>query len=292
MTTLAHGMLTAIQAPSSTVMTTRTIHAGRDRGTNCTDSDTHGSQREAHPSHHALQGDPPRTPGDCLGLTQPVQPIEGEDQSAASDAAVAPRAPRATPTSARASAWASLMPSPTIMVGARCVSSLTMSSFSLGERSANTSSTPITAPTVLATSVLSPVTITMRVIPLFRNQRRVRAASGRRGSSKTNTPAGSPSMPTKRVRAPSRAALRRADRAQVSAPVIPVQDAFPTVTWWPETVPRMPWPGISRNASSSPVRRRSEIGEPRTPCHRLQDQTRRRPPCDRVQVASANSRSR
>ncbi len=44
--------------------------------------------------------------------------------SAASEAAVAPRAPSATPTSARASAGASLIPSPTIMVGARRVSSL------------------------------------------------------------------------------------------------------------------------------------------------------------------------
>ncbi len=124
-----------------------------------------------------------------------------------------------------------------------------MSSFSLGERSANTSSTPMTAPTVSATSLRSPVTIAMRVIPDFRNERRVRAASGRSGSSKTRTAAGSSSMPTNTVRAPSSAALRRADRAQVGAPVIPVHDALPTATRWPDTVPRMPWPDISSTLS-------------------------------------------
>ncbi len=171
--------------------------------------------------------------------------------SAASEAAVAPRAPRATPTSARASAGASLTPSPTIMVGARRVSSFTTSSFSAGERSASTSSTPMTAPTVSATSVRSPVTITIRSIPLLLSERRVRAASGRRGSSNTRTPAGTPSMPTKTVRAPSRCALRRAERAHLGVPVTPDHDAFPTATWRPATVPRMPWPASSSTPSGS-----------------------------------------
>ena len=91
--------------------------------------------------------------------------------SAACDEAVAPRAPMATPTSASASAGASLMPSPTMIVGAWRRSIWTASSFSAGVRSARTSSTPITAPTDLATSARSPVTMTIRLMPPRRSAR-------------------------------------------------------------------------------------------------------------------------
>ena len=110
--------------------------------------------------------------------------------SAASEEAVAPRAPTATPTSASASAGASLMPSPTMIVRpARC-SSRTASTFSAGVRSARTSSTPMTAPTVCAFSSRSPVTMTMRRMPSRRSWRIVRAASGRIGSSRSSAPTG------------------------------------------------------------------------------------------------------
>ena len=114
--------------------------------------------------------------------------------SAASEEALDPRAPMATPTSARASAGASLIPSPTMMTGARPRSARTASSLSAGVRSASTSSTPITAPTASATSARSPVTMTIRLIPPSRSARMVRAASGRSGSSRTSAPAGTPSI--------------------------------------------------------------------------------------------------
>ena len=56
--------------------------------------------------------------------------------SAASDEAVAPRTPIATPTSAAARAGASLMPSPTMTTMPRSRSSRTTSTFSAGLRSA------------------------------------------------------------------------------------------------------------------------------------------------------------
>ena len=73
--------------------------------------------------------------------------------SAASELAVAPRAPMATPTSAAASAGASLRPSPTItrMPPASAFSSVTASTLSAGVRWASTASTPIAAPTMSAT---------------------------------------------------------------------------------------------------------------------------------------------
>ena len=84
--------------------------------------------------------------------------------SAASEDALAPRAPIATPTSARARAGASLRPSPTITIGpeASVRSAWTTSTFSDGTRSASTTSTPMADPTASATDALSPVTITIR----------------------------------------------------------------------------------------------------------------------------------
>ncbi len=150
--------------------------------------------------------------------------------SAASEDAVAPRAPMAIPTSASANAGASLMPSPTIIVGANSLSARTTSSLSAGERSASVSSTPMTAPIVSATSARSPVTITIRRMPLLRSDRTVRLASARIGSSKIRTPAGSPSTATKTVRDPSSRDRRRAAFAHAGAPTIPTQSAFPDAT--------------------------------------------------------------
>ena len=82
--------------------------------------------------------------------------------SAASDEAVPPLAPMATPTSARASAGASLMPSPTMIVGPAARSATTMSTLSAGLHSASAESTPSTTPTLSATSARSPDTITTR----------------------------------------------------------------------------------------------------------------------------------
>ena len=109
----------------------------------------------------------------------------------------------------------------------------------------------MTAPTVSATSGRSPVTITMRRMPLRRKARMVLAASGRMGSSSTSTPAGAPSTATNTVREPSSWARRRAALAQAGAPVTPTQAALPRATGWPPTRPRMPWPGTSTTSSGS-----------------------------------------
>ena len=72
--------------------------------------------------------------------------------SAASDDAVAPLAPMATPMSAAASAGASLSPSPTMIVTPCSRSAPTASTFSAGVRSDRIRSTPSAAPTDSATS--------------------------------------------------------------------------------------------------------------------------------------------
>ena len=71
------------------------------------------------------------------------------------------------PTSASASAGASLMPSPTMATGARrrvasrCFSSATMAALSSGSTSARTSSMPSSRPTACALPALSPLTSTV-----------------------------------------------------------------------------------------------------------------------------------
>ena len=123
--------------------------------------------------------------------------------SAASEEAVAPRAPIATPTVAAASAGASLRPSPTITVTARCPSARTPATLLAGVCSARTSSSPRTFPTSRAGSGRSPVSITSRWIPAARSRRRVRLASARSGSLSRTAPTGSPSASTHTSAQPS-----------------------------------------------------------------------------------------
>ena len=78
-------------------------------------------------------------------------------------------------------AGASFTPSPTMIVGPMCRSNRTASTFSDGVRSANTSSTPVTAPTISAISERSPVTKTARLMPARRKFRSVRARVGTHG---------------------------------------------------------------------------------------------------------------
>ena len=136
-------------------------------------------------------------------------------RSAASELAVAPRAPIATPTSAMASAGASLMPSPTMTTGPSesAISWRTASTLSAGVRSARTPSTPIAAPTISATEAWSPVTMTIRVIPARRSERIARGVSGRIGSSRTRAPARRSSARTKTWVLPSTAPRLRSSRA-------------------------------------------------------------------------------
>ena len=81
--------------------------------------DRHRQQRQAHAHDGALHCDAPRPAGNVHRIGQPVERSVVNTMSAASEDAVAPRAPIATPTVAAASAGASLTPSPTITVTAR-----------------------------------------------------------------------------------------------------------------------------------------------------------------------------
>ncbi len=182
--------------------------------------------------------------------------------SAASDEAVAPRAPIATPTSAAASAGASFTPSPTMIVGPNSPSAFTASTLSAGSRSDRMRSTPIEMPTDSATSGWSPVTITTRSIPARRRMRITRGVSERIGSSRTTAPATSPSTETITHDDPSIALRRRTSRALTgSGAPRATQLALPSPTLRPLTRPRMPEPSSSRTSSgktSSSPRRRAE----------------------------------
>ena len=85
--------------------------------------------------------------------------------SAASIAISVP-APIAIPTSARVSAGASFIPSPTIATLPRLFNFRIVSSFPSGRTPAITSSTPTCFPIAFAVRSLSPVSITIR-IPIF-----------------------------------------------------------------------------------------------------------------------------
>ena len=180
--------------------------------------------------------------------------------SAASDEAVAPRAPIATPTSAAASAGASFNPSPTKIVTPSSRSASTALTFSAGSRSERTRSTPSAAPTDSATSGWSPVTMTTRLIPARRSVRITRGESGRIGSSMTNAPVTTASMATNTHDEPSSAVRRRTSRALrgIGAPA-DTNEAFPNATCRPSTVPSMPAPCCSTTS----------VGNVRTtPCSR------------------------
>ena len=180
--------------------------------------------------------------------------------SAASDDAVAPRAPIATPTSAAASAGASFRPSPTKIVTPSSRSASTAFTFSAGSRSDRTRSTPSAAPTDSATSGWSPVTMTTRLIPARRSVRITRGESGRIGSSMTSAPAMAPSTAMNTHDEPSSAVRRRTSRALrgMGAPAA-TNDAFPSATWLPSTLPSIPAPCCSTtsvgNTSSRPCSR-------------------------------------
>ena len=98
-------------------------------------------------------------------------------------------APMAMPTSARASAGASLMPSPTIATFLPCsCSARTFSSLSCGKTSARTVSTPICFPIASAVRALSPVSM-ITSMPISR----IRAIASRLVGFTTSAAAISPS---------------------------------------------------------------------------------------------------
>ena len=164
---------------------------------------------------------------------------------AASDDAVAPRPAIATPTSAAASAGASLMPSPTMITGPCTRSSWTTLTLSAGVCSERTSSTPTNRPTDSAASARSPVTSTIRRRPADRRPRSIRVASGRMESENSSAPAGEPSRATRMLTDPSRSASCRARRAHTGTSASRIHGALPIRTGRPSTTPSIPWPWTS-----------------------------------------------
>ena len=113
--------------------------------------------------------------------------------SAASLAAVAPRAPMAIPMSAAASTGASLTPSPTIAMG-RCGECETNSTLSTGRQFACTSSMPSAAAMCSAVARSSPVSMVTARTPCARSAAMVADAFGRTSSRNTSAPAKAPSI--------------------------------------------------------------------------------------------------
>ena len=137
--------------------------------------------------------------------------------SAASEDAVEPRAPIATPTVAAARAGASLTPSPTMTVTADPFGAHAGDLVGRGLLGAAPRRARARSPTSWAGSRRSPVSITSRCNPAARSRRRVRAASRRSGSRSSSGPRGSPSTMTQAIAAPSSAARFATVRAQPGA---------------------------------------------------------------------------
>ncbi len=151
--------------------------------------------------------------------------------------------PIAIPTSAAASAGASLMPSPTwatICPSARSAS--TMRCLSAGRSSAQTAM-PSAPPMAAAVQALSPVSITV-AMPASRSARRPAAASGRGSSRTAMRPAAS--SPETRTDTVLPASLSAAIRDLASSPRATCSSAAAgesSATASPPTLPATPLPG-------------------------------------------------
>ncbi len=169
--------------------------------------------------------------------------------SAVSTATSVP-APMAMPTSAWASAGASLTPSPVMATTSpRAWTSLTLRAFSWGRTSANTSSIPIRLPTHDATFRLSPVSIMVRM-PMARSLATASTSSSRTVSARATAPAGEPSITTKTTVMPWSASARTLG-SSLSWPSSLSHAGLATITFLPATIPSAPLPGIARNRSTA-----------------------------------------
>ena len=139
--------------------------------------------------------------------------------------------PMAMPTSAAASAGASLTPSPAMATTRPCPRRrCTTAPFCSGRTSASTSVMPSLAATACAVVRLSPVSMTMRMP----SARRLASAAGvvaLIGSATAMIPAGRPSTATNIAVAPSRrSASARASRSALGTPRSSNRPALPTAT--------------------------------------------------------------
>ena len=162
----------------------------------------------------------------------------------------------AMPTSAAASAGASLTPSPAIATFEPfAFRSSTRACLPSGVRSAWMDSMSTCSATAAAVSALSPVAMRMWR-PCFASAWMASAAPGLMGSATARRPARRPSRDTKRavlplVRKPSAAATR----ASGSIPSSPIIAWFPNATSRPDTLPRTPFPVTDENRSTTPTPR-------------------------------------
>ncbi len=158
--------------------------------------------------------------------------------------------PIAIPTSACASAGASLMPSPAIAttLPAAC-SSATIRFLSSGETSACTSSMPIRRATACAVIELSPVSMTI-LSPALCSASIACGVDSFIGSATPSSPAELPSTATNITVCPS-LRDRSASSASVwsKAPIACISLLLPTATCLPDTVARAPWPVTDSKSS-------------------------------------------
>ena len=152
-------------------------------------------------------------------------------------------APMAMPMSARASAGASLMPSPTIAtLCPACCSSRTLSSFWSGSTPATTSSTPTLRATASAVRRWSPVSSRVRT-PMARRRSTAAALVGLTGSATAISPSTLPEQAKKSGVFPSAAsASARSDSPPSSTPRSAIRHALPASASSPPSVARSPPP--------------------------------------------------
>ncbi len=159
--------------------------------------------------------------------------------------------PIAKPTSARASAGASLMPSPTIPTVRPSARSRSISrALSAGRTSATTRVMPTRRATASAVRLSSPVTIaTSR--PSARRFSMAPAASGLTSSATATSPAAIPSTATYIDVFPSLAsAVARSTSASTSTPRSRIRRRFPARMRRPSTVPATPFPAMASNSAT------------------------------------------
>ena len=162
--------------------------------------------------------------------------------SAASMATSVP-APMAMPTSARVSAGASLMPSPTMATLPRALRRRISRSLPSGSTPAITSSTPACAPMALAVRALSPVSMTTRM-PMFCSARMACGLSGLSTSATAMTPSSLPPRAKKSGVLPSCAScFACAETVLGSAVTVRMKSALPPQSFCPSSMAWSPLPG-------------------------------------------------
>ena len=189
--------------------------------------------------------------------------------SAVSEATVAPAVPIAIPTSARASAGASLMPSPTMTTGRSagvCADRAHDLELVLRRLLRVDASTPICAPSSSATACRSPETIATWRTPGGRRRSTSAAASGRTRSPSTQRAGERAVDADEDLRLPGRRPASSArDRlgAHVAARVQPTP-RLPTATRRPST--------LAFDALATALRDVLRLGEPEAACARRADE--------------------